>query len=29
MLWFLPMNTAMTIWHDPTAAIEAGILRRL
>ncbi len=26
-LGFLPMNTAMAIWHDPTAAIESGILR--
>jgi GNAT superfamily N-acetyltransferase len=26
-LGFLPMNTAMAIWHDPAAAIEAGILR--
>src|SRR5262245_23442971 len=27
-LGFLPMATAMAIWHDPTAAIESGILRR-
>jgi GNAT superfamily N-acetyltransferase len=27
-LGFLPMNTAMAIWHDPDAAIESGILRR-
>jgi GNAT superfamily N-acetyltransferase len=26
-LGFLPMNTAMAIWHDPAAAIESGILR--
>jgi len=24
---FLPMNTAMAIWNDPAAAIEAGVLR--
>jgi GNAT superfamily N-acetyltransferase len=24
---FLPMNTAMAIWHDPRAAIAAGVLR--
>jgi hypothetical protein len=27
-LGFLPMNTAMAVWSDPDAAIEAGILRR-
>jgi GNAT superfamily N-acetyltransferase len=26
-LGFLPMNTAMAIWHDPARAIESGILR--
>ena len=26
-LGFLPMNTAMAIWHDPAAAVESGILR--
>lgn len=26
-LGFLPMNTAMAIWHDPTSAIRSGILR--
>ena len=26
-LGFLPMNTAMAIWHDPASAVEAGILR--
>jgi len=25
-LGFLRMNTAMAIWHDPAAAIEAGLL---
>jgi GNAT superfamily N-acetyltransferase len=24
---FLPMNTAMAIWHDPAGAIESGVLR--
>lgn len=27
-LGFLPMNTAMAIWHDPAGAIESGLLRR-
>lgn len=26
-LGFLPMNTAMAIWHDPAAAVESGVLR--
>ena len=26
-LGFLPMNTAMAVWHDPAGAIESGILR--
>jgi len=26
-LGFLPMNTAMAIWHDPTAAVASGVLR--
>jgi GNAT superfamily N-acetyltransferase len=26
-LGFLPMNTAMAIWHDPASAVAAGILR--
>jgi predicted N-acetyltransferase YhbS len=26
-LGFLPMNTAMAIWHDPAAAIANGVLR--
>lgn len=26
-LGFLPMNTAMAIWHDPERAIEYGLLR--
>lgn len=26
-LGFLPMTTAMAIWHDPAAAIAAGLLR--
>ena len=26
-LGFLPMTTAMAIWHDPTAAVAAGLLR--
>jgi GNAT superfamily N-acetyltransferase len=26
-LGFLPMNTAMAIWHDPARAVEVGILR--
>jgi GNAT superfamily N-acetyltransferase len=26
-LGFLPMNTAMAVWHDPQAAIESGVLR--
>jgi GNAT superfamily N-acetyltransferase len=26
-LGFLPMNTAMAVWHDPASAIESGILR--
>lgn len=25
-LGFLPMNTAMAIWHDPAAAVASGIL---
>ena len=25
-LGFLPMNTAMAIWHDPARAIESGLL---
>ncbi len=25
-LGFLPMNTAMAIWHDPEAAIRSGLL---
>jgi GNAT superfamily N-acetyltransferase len=25
-LGFLPMNTAMAIWHDPAAAIASGVL---
>jgi GNAT superfamily N-acetyltransferase len=28
-LGFLPMNTAMAIWHDPAAAIANGVLRPL
>ena len=28
-LGFLPMNTAMAVWHDPERAIESGILRSL
>ncbi len=24
---FLPMNTAMAIWHDPAAALASGVLR--
>jgi GNAT superfamily N-acetyltransferase len=27
-LGFLPMNTAMAIWHEPASALESGILRR-
>ncbi|MDH3682790.1 MAG: GNAT family N-acetyltransferase [Acidimicrobiia bacterium] len=27
-LGFLPMNTAMAIWHDPAAALESGVLRQ-
>ena len=27
-LGFLPMNTAMAIWHDPDAAVANGVLRR-
>jgi GNAT superfamily N-acetyltransferase len=27
-LGFLPMTTAMAIWHDPKAAIESGVLRK-
>jgi GNAT superfamily N-acetyltransferase len=27
-LGFYPMNTAMAIWHDTEAAVEAGVLRR-
>lgn len=27
-LGFLPMNTAMAIWHDPVRAAAAGLLRR-
>jgi GNAT superfamily N-acetyltransferase len=27
-LGFLPMNTAMAIWHDPAAAIASGVLRQ-
>jgi GNAT superfamily N-acetyltransferase len=26
-LGFLPMNTAMAVWHDPAAAVASGILR--
>jgi GNAT superfamily N-acetyltransferase len=26
-LGFLPMTTAMAIWHDPAAAVAAGLLR--
>ena len=26
-LGFLPMNTAMAIWHDPARAIESGLLQ--
>jgi GNAT superfamily N-acetyltransferase len=26
-LGFLPMNTAMAIWHDQARAVEAGLLR--
>jgi predicted N-acetyltransferase YhbS len=26
-LGFLPMNTAMAIWHDPAAGVAAGLLR--
>lgn len=26
-LGFLPMTTAMAIWHDPAAAVAAGVLR--
>src|SRR5262245_17000988 len=26
---FLPMNTAMAIWNDPSAAIASGLLREL
>jgi GNAT superfamily N-acetyltransferase len=26
-LGFLPMNTAMAIWHDPAKGIESGLLR--
>jgi len=26
-LGFLPMNTAMAIWHDPAAALASGVLR--
>lgn len=27
-LGFLPMNTAMAVWHDPAIAIESGVLRQ-
>jgi hypothetical protein len=27
-LGFLRMNTAMAIWHDPTGAVESGILSK-
>lgn len=27
-LGFLRMNTAMAIWHDPSSAIESGLLSR-
>lgn len=26
-LGFLPMNTAMAVWHDPAGAIASGVLR--
>ena len=26
-LGFLPMNTAMAVWHDPAAAVASGVLR--
>jgi len=26
-LGFLPMNTAMAVWHDPASAIASGVLR--
>ncbi len=26
-LGFLPMNTAMAVWHDPVSAVRSGILR--
>ncbi len=26
-LGFLPMNTAMAVWHDPAAAVSSGLLR--
>ena len=26
-LGFLPMNTAMAVWHDPAGAVSSGILR--
>ena len=26
-LGFLPMNTAMAVWHDPAGAVASGILR--
>ena len=26
-LGFLPMNTAMAVWHDPAAGIASGVLR--
>ncbi|MCP3990078.1 MAG: GNAT family N-acetyltransferase [Actinomycetia bacterium] len=26
-LGFLPMNTAMAIWHDPDLGVESGVLR--
>jgi len=26
-LGFLPMNTAMAIWHDPAGAVASGVLR--
>ncbi len=28
-LGFLPMNTAMAVWHDPASAVASGILRPL
>jgi ribosomal protein S18 acetylase RimI-like enzyme len=28
-LGFLPMTTAMAVWHDPAGAVAAGLLREL